>query len=923
MSFDGGTLPRRSNSTLGVHGHSALTRKASTANANLSPTTTEAMFKLNEEEIRQLLWSMKDLKKGVPLRDYKKGFKTYKKCFLGKELCEWLLTNGHAITKDEAESMCNELYVRRAFKTYRPKNNHSFSADYFYQFGEEEIRSSLDAPREMTTHYRFCAMGQEGTGKASFCRRWSEDTFSSDAAHGGTSISAALTLSDESEKSYKKSGMRYNSHMGLVSVELLNTAAVDGTMEARLAKYIEWSAGFLLFFSRNEHSSFEVVSTLYNSIVKIREFRATPIVVVATGSDREESERQVTKEEIGNLQSTYRCQVIEVSSVTGTNVNEAIEHLVESARRVKILNGATAQRRGWIRIKTKKGTKKRYAVLTQTGLRYYAAEPSSHNDTSNMRGIIPLHQCGLQLTSYNNMNRWHSDPNIHKSTNNGTSSPSNGTITPNTLNRLALSGFASGHSTSTSVSANNSTTGLSNSINSAPNTGSLERRMSDSSGESFDSGVATPRGRNLSRIDNLSATGGFTLKGDRHKIYLMDKGENEYELGFSSTEERDEWYEELSQAIERANYGDKRDRRSESSASPEYEAASRPSISTTDSSSTIMKSNLADIRAMNKLELRDHVITLFNQNPKKGVALLRECGLIEDKPINVALFFNENQAALRKAAIGEYLGDKGDYNQEVLVEHLKRLDLTGHELDEGIRLFLAFFTLAGEGQQVGRVMEKFAERYFECNPTAFASSDEALILAFALIMLNTDSHSTTVRSSSKMTRSKFLDNTLNCLRGTDSHVTKEYLSKMYDSITQREIAMEYDRQEFKHWDKQGYLHVRENKNSRGGTVTKKTGTKLFCILEGYCLYTFKNPVEKKPLHIVPLGNLQVQSLDKTSDGYGFVLQSSDPKGSVKSASEGKEVLLKELLFLTDDSRSQSEWLMAFNVNLISAPSYTR
>ena len=37
-------------------------------------------------------------------------------------------------------------------------------------------------------------------------------------------------------------------------------------------------------------------------------------------------------------------------------------------------------------------------------------------------------------------------------------------------------------------------------------------------------------------------------------------------------------------------------------------------------------------------------------------------------------------------------------------------------------------------------MEKFAERYCENNPGAFASADGPYLLAFALIMLNTDAH---------------------------------------------------------------------------------------------------------------------------------------------------------------------------------------
>lgn len=47
---------------------------------------------------------------------------------------------------------------------------------------------------------------------------------------------------------------------------------------------------------------------------------------------------------------------------------------------------------------------------------------------------------------------------------------------------------------------------------------------------------------------------------------------------------------------------------------------------------------------------------------------------------------------------------------------------------------------AGEAQKIDRIMEKFAERYCCDNPGAFRSADGAYLLAFALIMLNTDAH---------------------------------------------------------------------------------------------------------------------------------------------------------------------------------------
>lgn len=50
------------------------------------------------------------------------------------------------------------------------------------------------------------------------------------------------------------------------------------------------------------------------------------------------------------------------------------------------------------------------------------------------------------------------------------------------------------------------------------------------------------------------------------------------------------------------------------------------------------------------------------------------------------------------------------------------------------------FRLPGEAQKIDRLMEKFAERYVKCNPASFKSADVAYVLAYSVIMLNTDAH---------------------------------------------------------------------------------------------------------------------------------------------------------------------------------------
>ena len=70
------------------------------------------------------------------------------------------------------------------------------------------------------------------------------------------------------------------------------------------------------------------------------------------------------------------------------------------------------------------------------------------------------------------------------------------------------------------------------------------------------------------------------------------------------------------------------------------------------------------------------------------------------------------------------------------------------------RTFLSGFRLPGEAQKIDRLMEKFAERFVSCNPAAFKSADVGYVLAYSVILLNTDAHNPQVKN--KMTKQVLL-----------------------------------------------------------------------------------------------------------------------------------------------------------------------
>jgi len=72
------------------------------------------------------------------------------------------------------------------------------------------------------------------------------------------------------------------------------------------------------------------------------------------------------------------------------------------------------------------------------------------------------------------------------------------------------------------------------------------------------------------------------------------------------------------------------------------------------------------------------------------------------------------------------------------------------------RHYLVKFQLPGEAQKIDRMMERFAYRYCENNPGVFPTQDSAYLLAFSIIMLNTDAHNPQIKN--KMTKEQFIKN---------------------------------------------------------------------------------------------------------------------------------------------------------------------
>ncbi|KAF7440985.1 GDP/GTP exchange factor for ARF [Pleurotus ostreatus] len=153
----------------------------------------------------------------------------------------------------------------------------------------------------------------------------------------------------------------------------------------------------------------------------------------------------------------------------------------------------------------------------------------------------------------------------------------------------------------------------------------------------------------------------------------------------------------------------------------------------------------------------------FNTKPKTGLNFLEENKLIyadlsadTTKAQSLAKFL-KGCSRLDKRLLGDFIS-KPD-NIDLLHAFLSLFDFKGKHIADAMREMLEAFRLPGEAQQISRITETFASIYFATKPEGIQSEDAVYVLAYSVILLNTDQHNPQVQQN------------------------------IYDSIRKREIVM--------------------------------------------------------------------------------------------------------------------------------------
>lgn len=279
------------------------------------------------------------------------------------------------------------------------------------------------------------------------------------------------------------------------------------------------------------------------------------------------------------------------------------------------------------------------------------------------------------------------------------------------------------------------------------------------------------------------------------------------------------------------------------------------------------KDNLIQYSEDELQTIYNEAITKFNLKPKSLRDYLASKRVIQGLPSEIAAFLHE-QTKLSKRRVGEYIGQQDNFNQKVCEELFARYNFAGMTLDNALRVLTRQFRLPGEAQQIDRILEKFANAYHQQNEGVFLSADTAYILAFSIIMLNTDLHNQSITPEKKMKLEEFIRNNRGINQGKD--VDRKLLEELYYSIKNNEIRMD----DTDMYESEVIAFMAPTKS---GWLEKKAESMLpiwkrhWFVLNDGCLYYFIAPSDEGPRCIIPLDNTRI------GRGYGqleFIIASA-------------------------------------------------
>lgn len=178
-------------------------------------------------------------------------------------------------------------------------------------------------------------------------------------------------------------------------------------------------------------------------------------------------------------------------------------------------------------------------------------------------------------------------------------------------------------------------------------------------------------------------------------------------------------------------------------------------------------------------------VRAFNSNPTVLPGLESLQGATQYKIEKYAVNFLLDPSITRVSR-GVYLSFADKRTLGLLDAYFETLDFSGQSVLESLMKMLNYIQFPSHFSVITRFMLCFAQRYFTCNSNSiFKNSDAVYVLAFGMIMLNTDMHNSAVKN--KMTFSQYVSNSSGINSG--ENLPEKMLSDIYNEIKEKPLVI--------------------------------------------------------------------------------------------------------------------------------------
>lgn len=133
---------------------------------------------------------------------------------------------------------------------------------------------------------------------------------------------------------------------------------------------------------------------------------------------------------------------------------------------------------------------------------------------------------------------------------------------------------------------------------------------------------------------------------------------------------------------------------------------------------------------------------------------------------NMALdFFHGTANFITTDNYASWMGDEGTLQADTRSAYMELFSWTGKSILGALRDLCDRLYMKGESQQLNRLMESFSNAWFKMNPqNGFYDSNVVYTIAYALLLLNTDLYAADHTNTKKISKSKFVSNTIESIK---------------------------------------------------------------------------------------------------------------------------------------------------------------